>query len=72
MDYIIVELNKTNVNGVTLTLYDGKGNIIRTATIPGKTQDYVMGLKGLKPGIYILKADINGKNIGSKKFSIVK
>ena len=72
MDYIIVELNKTNVNGVTLTLYDGKGNIIRTATIPGKTQYYVMGLKGLKPGIYILKADMDGKNIGSKKFSIVK
>jgi hypothetical protein len=72
MDYIILELNKTNVNGVILTLYDGKGNIIKTATMPGKTQAYVMSLKGLKPGIYILKAQMDGKDLGSKKFSIVK
>jgi hypothetical protein len=72
MDYIIVELGKTNVNGVMLTLYDGKGNIIKRASIPGKTQDYVMSLKGVKPGIYILKAQMDGKDLGSKKFSIVK
>ncbi len=72
MNYIVVELNRTNLSGAVLTLYDSRGNIIKSAEMPGKTQAYVMGLKEVKPGIYILKADMDGKTIGSKKFSIIK
>ncbi len=31
-----------------------------------------MGLKDVKPGIYILKAGMDGKDIGSKKFMVIK
>jgi len=72
MSYIIVELNKTNLNGVNLSLYDNGGKLVKQTVIPARTQDYVIGLKGMKPGIYIIKADMDGKNIGGKKFSIIK
>jgi hypothetical protein len=72
MNYIIVELNKTNLNGVNLSLYDNGGKLVKQTVIPARTQDYVIGLKGLKPGIYIIKADMDGKDIGGKKFSIIK
>ena len=72
MDYIIVELNKTNLNGVNLSLYDNGGKLVKQTTIPARTQDYVIALKGMKPGIYIIKAAMDGKDIGGKKFSIIK
>ncbi|NOY96967.1 MAG: T9SS type A sorting domain-containing protein [Chlorobi bacterium] len=72
MDYIIVELNKTNLNGVNLSLYDNGGKLVKQTVVPARIQDYVIGLKGMKPGIYIIKADMDGKDIGGKKFSIIK
>ena len=72
MNYIVIEINKTNIQGVILTLYDSRGNIVKVSNIPAQTQDYVMGLKDVKTGIYILKADMDGKTIGSKKFSVVR
>jgi len=72
MDYIIVELNKTNLNGVNLSLYDNGGKLVKQTVIPARTQDYVIALKGMKPGIYIIKAAMDGKDIGGKKFSIIK
>ena len=72
MSYIIVELNITNLNGVNISLYNNGGKLVKQTTIPARTQDYVFGLKGMKPGIYIIKADMDGKDIGGKKFSIIK
>ena len=72
MDYIVVELNKTNISGVILTIYDNSGIVIRTIAVPERVQDYVIGLKDIKPGIYILKAEMDGKTVSSKKFSVVK
>ncbi len=72
MNYIVVELNRTNLSGAVLTLYDSRGNIIKSASMPGKTQAYVFGLKEVKPGIYIIKVEMDGKTAGSKKFSIIK
>jgi len=72
MDYIIVELNKTNLNGVNIILYDNGGKLVKQTVIPARTQEYIIGLKGMKPGIYIIKADMDGKDIGGKKFSIIE
>jgi hypothetical protein len=72
MNYIVVELNKTNISGAILTLYNNSGIVIRIVNIPEHVQNYVVGLKDIKPGIYILKADMDGKTVSSKKFSIIK
>ena len=71
MSYIVVELNKTNISGAVLTIYDNSGIVIRTIAVPERVQDYVIGLKDIKPGIYILKAEMDGRTLSSKKFSVV-
>jgi hypothetical protein len=72
MNYIIVELNQTNISGVNVNLFDNNGKLVKSSIIPAQIQDYVIGLKDLRPGIYVLKAEMNGKDLGSRKLSIVK
>lgn len=72
MNYIKVELNKTNHSGTSLALFDTSGKIIKAVQIPAQTQDYVLGLQDIPTGLYVVKVDCNGKSIGYKKFSIVK
>jgi len=60
-----------NNNKANADLYDNQG-LIKSVTVPARTQDYVVGLKDIQAGMYVVKVDCNGKNIGSKKFSIIK
>ena len=72
LDYIIIELNTGNATGAVVSLFDNQGRPVRNVNIPAQQQQYVLGLKGVQAGMYVLKVDCNGKNIGSKKFSIVR
>ena len=72
LDYIIIELNTGNATGAVITLFDNQGKQVRSVNIPAHQQNYVLGLKDNPAGMYVVKVDCNGKNIGSKKFSIVK
>jgi hypothetical protein len=72
LDYIIIELNIGNANGAVITLFDNQGKQVRIVNIPAHQQHYVLGLKDNPAGMYVVKVDCNGNNIGSKKFSIVK
>jgi len=53
-------------------LYDNLGKLVKTLNIPAQQQHYILGLKDVKAGMYVIKVDCNGKNIESKKFNIVR
>jgi len=72
LDYIIVELNTGNATGAVISLFDNQGKQIQRVNIPAQQQHYVLGLKDIPTGMYVVKVDCNGKNLGSKKFNIVK
>jgi len=72
LDYIIIELNTGNATGAVVSLFDNQGRLVRSINIPARQQHYLLGLKGVQAGMYVVKVDCNGKNIGSKKFSIVR
>jgi hypothetical protein len=72
LDYIIVELNTGNASGAVISLFDNQGKQLRSVNIPAQQQNYVLGLKDVPSGMYVVKVDCNGKTIGSKKFSVVK
>jgi len=69
-DYIIVELSTGNTSGAVISLFDNQGKLIRSVNIPARQQHSVLGLKDLATGMYIVKVVCNGKDFGSKKFSI--
>ena len=69
-EYIIFEMTKQNNTSVDIYLFDNQGKLIKSNTLPARTQNYVINLKGMKPGIYIIKAYMKGRDIGSKKFSV--
>ena len=69
-EYIMFEMTKQNNTSVDIYLFDNQGKLIKSNTLPACTQDYVINLKGMKPGIYIIKASMDGRDIGSKKFSV--
>lgn len=71
-DYIIVELNTGNATGATISLFDSKGKLLRSVNIPAQKQDYVLGLKDVPTGVYIVKVACDGKILGSKKVNVVK
>ena len=72
LDYVIIELNIGNATGANLTLFDNQGKQVKNVYIPKQQQNYVLGLKDIPAGIYIVKVDYGGKNIESDKFSIIK
>jgi hypothetical protein len=72
LDYIIIELHTGNPTGAVISLFDNQGKQLRSVNIPAQQQDYVLGLKDVPTGVYIVKVDCDGKNLGSKKFNVVK
>jgi len=71
-EYVIIDLLTGNSTGVLITLCDNFGRVMKSITIPRFQQHYVLGLNDIPSGIYIIKADCNGRNIGAKKFHIIK
>jgi hypothetical protein len=72
LDYIIVELNTGNITGTVISLYDEQGKQLRSVKIPAQQYNYVLGLKDVPSGMYIVKVESNGKILGNKKFNVVK
>ena len=72
LDYIIIELNTGNPTGAIISLFDSNGKRLRSVKVPAQQQNYVLGLKDIPTGIYVVKVDCNGKKLGSKKFNVVK
>jgi hypothetical protein len=68
-DYVIVELLTGNINGADITIYDSKGLPLKKINIPGKQQTWVVNMKDLQPGIYLIKVQIDGRITESKKIS---
>jgi hypothetical protein len=68
-DYVIVELLTGNINGANITIYDSKGLPLKKINIPGKQQTWVVNMKDLQPGVYLIKVEIDGRLIESKKIS---
>ena len=72
LDYIIIELNTGNASGAVINLFDSLGKQFRSVNIPAQQQHYVLSLKDIPTGMYIIKVDCGGKNLGSKKFNVLK
>jgi len=72
LNYIIIELNKGNATGAIVNLFNNNGKMLRSVNIPAQQQNYVLGLKDIPSGMYIIEVEYDGKTLGSKKFTVIK
>ncbi|MEZ5197180.1 MAG: T9SS type A sorting domain-containing protein [Bacteroidales bacterium] len=71
-DFVIVELLTGNATGSEISLFDNLGRLILISNIPAREQQYVLPIKKIDTGVYIVNVKCNGKTIGSEKLTISK
>jgi hypothetical protein len=68
-EYFIVELLTGNLNGAEITIFDNKGLPIKYIAIPSKQQHFIVNIKDLATGVYIIRIDLDGRTLESKKIT---
>jgi hypothetical protein len=64
-DFAIVELLTGNATGSEISLYDNLGRLVLRRNMPAREQQYVLPIKEIDTGVYIVNVKCNGKTIGS-------
>jgi hypothetical protein len=64
-----VELLTGNLNGAEITIFDNKGLPIKYIAIPSKQQHFIVNIKDLATGVYIIRIDLDGRTLESKKIT---